>query len=672
MMSPMTAYEAAVARLVDRRAAVRTGAGALALGAMTCALLGVVLHSWAAQRGYRVWVLYPADVLLGLALPPVGALLVRRRPGNAAGWVLLLSGTLLAIQSLTKQWAFHGGVADPGSLPLVGVATFFAAWTFAGYWPLITLLPLLFPDGRAPSPRWRRFALVVAAAQVGAALAAAFRPGDLDGIEELTNPLAVHAIPVDVFHVVQITGSYLGFLAAAPACLVALTLRQRRAEGRERAQLQWLLLGFVTALVGVVASMPVQALAGRTASDLTMAAGLLAVPAAILVAVFRAGLFDVQLVVNRAVVYAGLSLLGAGVWAAVVVVAGTSAGPLVAAAVAVGATLARGRVQTAVDHWLFGARRDPYRVVSSVGAALDAALDVSGAVQTLLATVRAELRLPSLRVVSDDGTVLAESGRPVAEVEEIPLTEAGRSFGVLQVGHRFRGEQWRAAEVSVLQEVVRRLAGVLHAASLTEDVQRSRERIVTAREEERRRLRRDLHDGLGPMLAGMALQVDSLGRVLPGAERVRAERLRSRMQEAVVEVRRIVDDLRPASLDELGLAGALEQLLTDERVGLVLDPEDLAGLPAAVEVAAYRVVAEAATNALRHSGAEHVRVGVHRAGGELQVVVEDDGTGFAGETGRGVGLRSMAERAEELGGRCAFASSPRGTRVEARLPLAAR
>jgi len=669
----MTAYEAAVARLVDRlvdrRAAVRSFAGALALGAMTSALLAVALHYWADQQHYRTFVLYPADVLLGLGLPPVGALLVRRRPRNAAGWVLLVSGSLIGVQALTKQWAFHGGVADPGSLPLTEVATFFAAWTFAGYWPLITLLPLLFPDGRAPSRRWRRFAQVVLGAQVAAALAAGFRPGDVDGIEELTNPLAVHVIPVDVFHVVQMVGAYVGFLVAAPACLVALALRQRGAEGRERAQLQWLLLGFVVAVVGVLASLPVGAWLGQTAEDLTMAAGLLAVPAAVLVAVLRAGLFDVQLVVNRALVYLGLTLVGLALWAVVVVVAGTSSGPLVAAGVAVVATLARGRAQGLVDRWLFGARRDPYRVVASVGAALDTALDVGAAVRTLLATVRAELRLPSLRVVAADGTVLAESGRPVAEVESLALSDGGRSFGALEVGHRFRGEQWRAEEASLLAEVVRRLAGVLHAASLAEDVQRSRERIVTAREEERRRLRRDLHDGLGPMLAGMALQVDSLGRALPDEERVRAERLRGRMQEAVAEVRRIVDDLRPASLDELGLEGALEQLLDDDRVLLDLDAEALLGLPAAVEVAAYRVVAEATTNALRHSGATQVRVGATREGSELQVTVDDDGHGFDGQPGRGVGLRSMEERAAELGGRCSITSTSRGTTVVARLPL---
>lgn len=671
----MTAYEAA-AVLAAPRSRVRSAAGVLALAAMTAGVLAVALHVWAGSRGYRTWPLYAADLSLGLVVPPVGALLVRRRPANAAGWVLLVSGTLIAVQALTKQWAFHSGIADPGSLPLTGLATWLASWTFAGYWPLLTLLPLLFPDGRALSPRWRRVAVVALSAQLVAALAAGFRPGDLDGIEELTNPLAVHAIPLGVFQVAQMVGSYFGFLVSAPVCLVGLTLRQRQAEGRERTQLQWLLLGFVVALGAVVASIPVQHLAGRAAGELTMAAGLLAVPASVLVAVLRAGLFDVQVVVNRAVVYAGLTAVGLALWGLVVVLAGTSVdgstGPLLAAGIAVVATLARGRAQAAADRLLFGARRDPYRVVSSLGAVLDSALDVGVAVERLLATLRQELRLPSLRVVDASGVVVAEVGAPVAGAVPVALVDGGRSFGVLEAGRRFHGEQWREEEISLLREVARRLAGVLHAAALADDVQRSRERIVAAREEERRRLRRDLHDGLGPMLAGMALQVDGIGRALGPDDRERAGRLRTRLTEAVSEVRRIVDDLRPASLDELGLAGAL-QLLVPESEGVPrvrVELGELGVLPAGVEVAVYRIAAEATANALRHSGASEVVLTARREGEALTVAVTDDGCGLDGPRAGGVGLRSMEERAEELGGRCLVTPRPGGgTRVEAYLPL---
>jgi len=214
----------------------------------------------------------------------------------------------------------------------------------------------------------------------------------------------------------------------------------------------------------------------------------------------------------------------------------------------------------------------------------------------------------------------------------------------------------------------------MEAGSLIHELQLSRERLVAAREEERRRLRHDLHDGVGPELAGMALQLDSLSTRLRGDPELaaRAERLRDQMRRTVAEVRRAVDDLRPPALDQLGLAGALREQLSAYGSG-ELQVGELPPLPAAVEVGAYRIAGEAVANALRHSGAHRCVVRVEVEEGWLVVEVVDDGRGLAPDALPGVGLTSMRERAAEVGGRFEVGLGPHGgTLLRARLPRAAR
>ena len=249
----------------------------------------------------------------------------------------------------------------------------------------------------------------------------------------------------------------------------------------------------------------------------------------------------------------------------------------------------------------------------------------------------------------------------------------GRQVGVLRVGHRHQTERFRPEEASALGDVARQAASVLHAADLSADLQASRERIVVAREEERRRIRRDLHDGLGPELAGMALQLDSLAsRLRAHADLAeRAVRLRDRLQHTVTEVRRIVEGLRPSAIDELGLAEALRQLgAAGADPGFAVRvPATFGDLPAAVEVAAYRIAAEACTNVIRHAQASRCSIEAEVWNGWLTLTVADDGRGFGAEAAVGVGLRSMHDRANEVGGSVEIRSAPDGTTVSSRLPL---
>jgi signal transduction histidine kinase len=287
----------------------------------------------------------------------------------------------------------------------------------------------------------------------------------------------------------------------------------------------------------------------------------------------------------------------------------------------------------------------------------------------------------------------AAYGSPGAEPEALPLVYQREEIGRLVIAPRAPGERLSEADRRLLEDLARQTEVAVHAVRLTSDLQSSRERLVSTREEERRRLRRDLHDGLGPTLASFALKLDAarkLVRSKPEDTEALLSRLKDQTQETVSDVRRLVYGLRPPALDDLGLVGAIRQQAEshsfvahegfsgdtrgeDEPVFFSIEaPEDWPSLPAAVEVAAYRIIQEALTNVARHAHATscHVRISVDRARSVLELVVTDDGVGMPEGRRAGVGLSSMRERAEELGGTCDVNPNPDGgTRVLARLPL---
>jgi signal transduction histidine kinase len=258
-----------------------------------------------------------------------------------------------------------------------------------------------------------------------------------------------------------------------------------------------------------------------------------------------------------------------------------------------------------------------------------------------------------------------------------PLLYQNEVVGDLIVAARGAGETFSSLDQRVLQDLSRSVGVAVHAVRVTTDLQRSREQLVTAREEERRRLRRDLHDGLGPALGGLLLKLDALGDELrcdPEQAALQLGELKGDVQAAVAEVRRLVYALRPPALDELGLVGALRLLATQcQRLDLCFDiviPDDLPPLPAAVEVAIYRIAHEALTNVIRHANASACLLSLV-ARDRLELSVSDNGQGMLVGQSVGIGLLSMRERANELGGECAITSvSGAGVVVRAWLPLA--
>jgi signal transduction histidine kinase len=250
-------------------------------------------------------------------------------------------------------------------------------------------------------------------------------------------------------------------------------------------------------------------------------------------------------------------------------------------------------------------------------------------------------------------------------------------LGQLLLAPRAPGEPFSEADRRVLPDIAQQVGPVAHKLLQTYDPQLSLEQRVTAREEERRRLQRDLHDGLGPTLAGLTLKLDAARNLLkqdPDAADVLLLELRRQIQATIGDVRQLVYDLRPPALSQLGLISAIREYAATyqslDRLLISIEvPESLPPLSAAVEVAAYRIAQEGLTNVATHAHARHCTIRL-RCDSVLLLEICDDGLGLAPDSRAGVGLISMRERAAELGGNCVIESMPTGgTRVWTRLPL---
>ena len=415
-------------------------------------------------------------------------------------------------------------------------------------------------------------------------------------------------------------------------------------------------------------------------------------PLAFSIAILRYHLFDIDVLLNRTLVYGGLT---AGVTALYVLVVGglgevlrTSqpGGNLVLSLLATGLVAVlfqplRQRLQRAVNRLMYGERDEPYAVLSRLSQRLEATLAPEAVLPTLAETIAQALKLPYVAVGSRaPGKASRKSWRPMAcppqPVLRWPLTYQAEQVGELRVAPRGPGETFTLAELRLLRDIAHQAGVAAHAVRLTADLQRSRERLVSALEEERRRLRRDLHDGLGPQLASQTLTLTAARQLLrhdpAQAEALLAEAIKH-AQDAITDIRRVVYDLRPPALDDLGLAGALRAQAAGygaSGVNFTLSlPDALPPLPAAVEVACYRIAQEALTNVVKHAGARNCALSL-TVDGTVTLEVVDDGRGLPLQRRAGVGLGSMRERASELGGQCLVEPRPAGgTRVLAGLPL---
>ncbi|HVB65708.1 MAG TPA: GAF domain-containing sensor histidine kinase [Nitrolancea sp.] len=543
------------------------------------------------------------------------------------------------------------------------------------------LLFFLFPDGRF-TPRWT--------IAVSAVLALS-----------LVNDLL---ITHDAFDHPSPAKDALQFGTLIVSAVVAQIYRYRRVSGPiERQQIKWFLSGLGLALLAFVLlnvaivdrgllqpSAPVKQ---AIVAQLILTAGWvplqLCIPISLAVAIMRYRLFDIDVVINRALVFAGLSTSIVGLYALVVVGVGSLLHTGNNLALSLTATVLvaiifqplRLRLQRGVNHLLYGDRDEPYAVLTRLGRRLEGTLAPNAVLTVIVDTVATALKLPYVAISRLHGAqeqVLAAHGAAVKGPDRFPLIHQGETIGSLLVASRGPNEPLTRADRELLNDIARQAGPAVQAMQLTIDLQHSRERLVLAREEERRRLRRDLHDGLGPRLAALTLRLETARERLasdPLADELLAD-LSMRTEDAVADIRRLVYSLRPPALDDLGLVPALRQASESYGAGgpefTIEAPEQLPPLPAAVEVAAYRIAQEAIANVVRHAGARHCTIGLtmNDSSTMLNVEVEDDGRGLEDTMASGIGLHSMRERAEELGGTWSIQERPGGgTQVHAHLPF---
>ncbi|MEU6722789.1 sensor histidine kinase [Nonomuraea wenchangensis] len=607
---------------------------------------------------------------VGLLFPAAGAFLVTHRPRLLFPWLLWGTGVLWAVYLLLFALTAWTHTYAPGPW------TPYLAWPSLWLWLLVVptfsgIMPLLFPDGRLPSKRWRPVLYGHLVLMVGHSLLLGLSPDpEFELGLPVENPFGVPAlgrIPEVVEEWIGLPMILLSLLSVA-----SLGFRYRAATPEVRRQIAWYLWAMVIFMGYWV---------GSQGSEDPVVIGLrifltAGIPIAVVASALRHQLYGIRLILDRTLVYgtlavvAGLTYSGL-IWAADSVAGDYGAVAGLAAALATAAVFhpVRLRLQRSVDR-LFNVERDPYRAADLLSRAVQRAGDPAAALAEALSIVRTTLgaRGAGVRVAGEPAVSFAD-GELGARPREIELVWQGEHVGrLLLAGGRQSRQQLRV--------MAKHLAELAHAVRLSTDLHDSRERITATRDEERRRLGRELHDGLGPSLTSVTMTLDEARRRLerdPDSVEELLVRFREEMTATLGSVRELVDGLRPPALEELGLPGALREFARATPgpwVRIRTPGEPLDGLPAGVETAAYRIVQEALTNARRHARASRIVVTLDRGDGVLLVTVADDGVGLPEEPSPGVGLTSMRERAAEIGGTCAITSCPEGgTTVTATLPL---
>jgi len=641
----------------------------------------VVLESWGLSlRHYATAMKLEAVVVLTVYMA-LALLLLWRQGHTRLGLMVSLALVVfpLNIFSAEVQWgAIHPVLEVPG--------TVIANLTQLVIIPFFYLLP----NGRLPT-RW---------AYIPMSLTIALLVAGLFGIERLAG-------------VIPWLGTAFG-IGMVSLLIIGAGLQIYRyvktSDRVERQQTKWILGGIlcfvISVLLWVYSYSGAFDIAPGTHRLLVNVVGafaqgvlLCALPVAITIAILRYRLWNIDLIFNRTLVFGGLTAIIVLVYS--IMVGGFSllfqssgnffVSLVATAVVAIIFQPVREQLQDTVNRLMFGERDNPYTVLSRLGQHLQATTDPQETLSTVAETIASTLKLPFVAVElieRDEQIGRATVGKTLVQPANYPLHYQQEIVGRLQVSPRSVGENFTLQEHQLLTDIAAQLGPVASATRLTLALQHSREQLVMAREEERRRIRRDLHDGLGPTLAAQTLKLDSVLELLIENNTVSAEKhvqqLKSQTQIMVADIRRLVYELRPPALDELGLVEALQAhvaQMDDKRsplhISIASKPDLLPPLPAAVEVAAYRIALESVTNVIRHAKAQQCEVQLVIARDDqlasLTLTVIDDGIGLSSDFRSGVGLVSMRERAEELGGRCEVISKPNtGTHIIARLPYVDR
>jgi signal transduction histidine kinase len=589
------------------------------------------------------------DATVALVYGAVAAVVLARRP-HVVGWLTALAAVGGGVSALGGAWRSYVST-HPGLPPLDGLTSAYGwAWV-PGTLSLFVLVPWLVRSGRLGPVAWCGVA-------GGTAAIAAFL---------LAPPYAPQAAIGGVV--------VMGLLTAA-----ATAWRWRRGPAADRRGLGLLALG-----TAVMALSFVPLLATWASPDVAFALPLTHLacqalfPAAILVCVLRNRLWGLDLVLSRATVAAMLALGLALVYAVVVVVAaavvhGAAAQVVAAVGVALAVQPLHAWLRRRVHVLVYGDGGDPGRAALSVGRRLASAADAEGLVAALGDGVREALRLERATIAWP-----VPDGEPVGGETVRDVVHGGRVLGRLHVTAR-AGERLDRRTREALDQILPVLGAGLALAQAARELEAAREATTAARLAERRVIRRELHDGIGPWLSGLRLGLQGARNALtadPAAAAAVLDALGDEVRQRAEDVRALSRSLLPPSLDDLGLEAALSELAGRQAVaGFVVDLrcDPCVGLDPNVAAAAYAIASESVVNAARYSGADECRLTVEVGAETLTVTCEDAGRGIAAGTPAGVGTRSMRERAEELGGSVVVAAArpgavAPGTRVRAELPL---
>lgn len=615
------------------------------------------------------------DLLEGMVLFAFlvsGGWLIQARPRNPIGWILIASGFFQALQRSFESYGARALTDPDGSLPLGLPAMWVASWAWMPSLALVVaVLPGLYPTGRPASTFWKwqiRSALTGIALLI--ILAGTVQGGVDDTVRGVRLPWEVPSwweyvvgVPAGVLVVGTVLVAILGTL-----------VRAVRAGTPERQQLVWLFVFLVAMLAAFF-----------TPSESVFTFAYALCPVAVAVGVLRYQMLGIRVVMRKTLLYGPLTLLVA------LVVGGTTTAlarlipegpvPLIAgsAIVAVMVFPVAGWLRRLVDRFVLGDRVDPLAAVDRVGAGLEIADE--NPVPSMLEAVAAATGARYACVRDESGKEVAQVGEPVPRPLEVPLRHGGRELGTLVVGPRHREPRVTESDARLVAALAPHLAVVVRSRVLTEELDTERQRVTEATLAERDRLRRDLHDGLGPSLSGIALGLEASLLALdndPATTREILTRTREEAAGAVAEIRRVIDALRPSALDRYGLVGAVRETAAalgmgrPGGLGFDLQADRLPSLAPRVEEAAFRILAESLNNVARHADAHRCTVSLCTTQDELRLHVCDDGVGLDPDHTPGEGLSSMTRRVADLGGRITIQRlAPGGTEVSAMLPLGA-
>ena len=656
-----------------------------------------------------------ASALIAMAFATVGALVASRNPANAVGWVFIASGICLLAVGDGQLYAIWDTRVSPGALPGASVLAWLGGWLWIpGVELVIVLLPLLFPDGRPPSRRWGvwlRIVLGVMALQfLVAAVVTIPSEGATVGQSGQFQPLTTGTRTI-LLSLAVIPGPLM-----AVASLVSLVQTFGHSHGEARQQLKWFvfaafvtLLGFTVSAVGSTVTQG----AGRLydVSGAIFVTSVAAIPVAAGIAILRYRLYDIDLVINRTVVYGTLAVLISAVYVGLVAGVGAlihSSGSLnlvlslaATAIVALAFQPARARLQRLANRLVYGQQADPYAVLSGFSQSMAetyAEDDVLVRMARLLARGTAAASAEVWLRVGGELRVAASWPDASEDVPPIPITPGteptlpGRQamamvryqdelLGALAVAKK-PGDDLAPVERKLLDDLALQAGFVLRNAGLTEELKQrlvelraSRQRLVAAQDAASRRIERNLHDGAQQNLVALKIKLgllEALAARDPDKTQQLAAELQADADETLQQLRDLARGIYPPLLADKGLGAALEAQAQKAAVPVSVEVDGIGRYPQEVEAAIYFCCLEALQNIAKYSQAARVTLGLGETGGSLHFSVRDDGIGFdAVNTPMGSGLQNMADRLDALGGSLQVDSRPgSGTTLAGAVPVA--